>query len=329
MPADIDQTVLFESLVALTGTRDSPALAAAVVSAIQRLVPDTRADVYLVCNSDGEPNLAGHAIGAATLRNALAANGSEPRLLADIPHLLECARMQRLVVTQTADAHLLSFPVAAGRQPIALLDVHCARYADNQLDTLRYLARIYANQMALLSRSEFDPLTGLLNRQSFDERLKAFMNALQPGQGLCLAIVDIDHFKEVNDRYGHLFGDEMLLLFAGIMGRSFRQCDLLFRYGGEEFAIILNHDLPTALKILDRFRATVDSFVFPQVGRKTASIGVVQVAPAELPSSVIDKADKALYYAKNNGRNQVFAYENLVSEGKIVDTSAAGDIELF
>lgn len=329
MPAELNQTALFETLVTLTGTRDSPALAAAVVAAIQKLVPDTHAGVYLVCNSEGEPNLAGQAIEGATIRDALDPNAGEPRLLADVPHLMECAREQRMVVTHDAKTRSLTFPVVAGRLPVALLEVQCGQYSEQQLDVLRYLARIYTNQVTLLSRSEFDPLTGLLNRQSFDERLKAFMNARQPGQGLCFAIVDIDHFKQVNDQYGHLYGDEMLLLFARIMARSFRQCDLLFRYGGEEFAIILNNDLPTALKILERFRASVESYVFPQVGSKTVSIGVVQVGPAELPSSVIDKADKALYYAKNNGRNQVFAYERLVSEGKIADTSTAGDIELF
>jgi diguanylate cyclase (GGDEF)-like protein len=142
--------------------------------------------------------------------------------------------------------------------------------------------------------------------------------------------MDIDHFKQVNDEYGHLYGDEVLLLFSRLMTKSFRHYDLLFRYGGEEFVVVLNNtDLETALTILERFRITIENYNFPQIGRKTISIGVTEISDQTMLSNVIDRADKALYYAKKNGRNQVCCYEKLVGAGLISNKTATEDIELF
>jgi diguanylate cyclase (GGDEF)-like protein len=147
----------------------------------------------------------------------------------------------------------------------------------------------------------------------------------------CFAIMDIDHFKLVNDEYGHLYGDEVLLLFSRLMTKSFRHYDLLFRYGGEEFAVVLNHtDLETALAILERFRITIENYNFPQIGTKTISIGVTEISNQTMLSNIIDRADKALYYAKKNGRNQVRCYEKLAAGGLISgDKTTAENIELF
>jgi diguanylate cyclase (GGDEF)-like protein len=190
----------------------------------------------------------------------------------------------------------------------------------------------------LLSDNERDTLTGLLNRKNFDGRILKIMasrratprRASDPDSHYCLAILDIDHFKQVNDRFGHLYGDEVLLLFARIMEESFRDNDLLFRYGGEEFIVILkNSKQVDCTKVLERFRKQVESFSFPQVGRVTVSIGHVQITDQGLPTTIIGQADQSLYYAKENGRNQVCSYEKLLADGKLSQVKHQGEIELF
>lgn len=183
------------------------------------------------------------------------------------------------------------------------------------------LTVIFANLMRLFDRFERDPLTGLLNRQSFENRFTDLVHYQQQNpsrdhrsDGMWLAIADIDHFKQVNDTYGHLFGDEILLLVSQIMRQSFRFEDLLFRYGGEEFIIILNKtDEAGARLALERFGAAVRAYEFPRLRQLTISIGWATVRSREFSSDVIHKADKALYYAKDNGRDRVVSFEEIAA----------------
>jgi diguanylate cyclase (GGDEF)-like protein len=121
--------------------------------------------------------------------------------------------------------------------------------------------------------------------------------------------MDIDHFKRVNDRYGHLYGDEVLLLFARLMGNCFRYTDFLFRFGGEEFVALLTYaDETGAHTALERFRTTVQAYDFPRVEHITVSIGYCGIDDDSLAPSLIDMADRALYHAKHHGRNRVVAF---------------------
>lgn len=213
--------------------------------------------------------------------------------------------------------------------------------------------QIYRNYLRLLDESEHDTLTGLLNRRTFDRNLEKILaewhknqdqnttdsNQQQPlrrqaSDKNCnwLAVIDIDHFKQVNDRYGHLYGDEVLLLFAHIMRESFRGYDRLFRFGGEEFIVILRTtDLAGAEKTLQRFRNAIAAYQFPQIGHITASIGFIEIANHAIPAQILGRADEALYHAKQNGRNRVSQYEQLVDSGTIKSGPEPGDhaIELF
>lgn len=184
-----------------------------------------------------------------------------------------------------------------------------------------------------------DPLTGLHNRQYFDITFEKLFATLQQAnrrqdattvQSAFLAIFDIDHFKRVNDTYGHLMGDEVLVLFARIMEESFRDRDALFRFGGEEFLVLLNalssEDVERAL---NRFRQAIESYPFSQVGQVTVSIGAVGILPGELAGTLIEKADKALYYSKENGRNQVNFYHLLVAAGHLESVDHDTDVELW
>jgi diguanylate cyclase (GGDEF)-like protein len=139
-----------------------------------------------------------------------------------------------------------------------------------------------------------------------------------------LCVVDIDHFKRVNDSFGHLFGDEVLLRMGELMRKTFRGGDRLFRFGGEEFVVILNAaDETLAATSFNRFRASVEKHEFPQVGQVTCSIGFTAVSNMDVPTDVVGRADEALYFAKENGRNQVCCYERLVAEGAIAKPVAA------
>jgi diguanylate cyclase (GGDEF)-like protein len=204
---------------------------------------------------------------------------------------------------------------------------------------LLYYCSIYRNQQNLISLNEKDSLTGLYNRKSFDQKMQAIIEnqfssqhrRAKEGKGYtCLAMLDIDHFKSINDTYGHLYGDEVLLYFAQQMQQIFRKDDLLFRYGGEEFIVLLKDvDDEVAIMVLQRFREHIQNYQFPTVPQITVSIGVTHMKQHHLQSELIDRADLALYYIKEHGRNNVASYEALVSEGLLEAVETKDDIELF
>jgi len=205
-----------------------------------------------------------------------------------------------------------------------------------RLSLLEQLMTLFNNQQLLLDNSNHDPLTGLLNRQAFEERITRAIDMRrrrdkEESPACCFALLDIDFFKRVNDNFGHLYGDEVLILFANMMETTFRHDDMLFRYGGEEFAVMLkNIDLETATMVLDRFRNNIAEYHFSQAGKITVSIGVTEITDDIIREQVIQRSDKALYFSKENGRNQVNSFENLLSTGKIIDDDThIGDIELF
>ena len=213
------------------------------------------------------------------------------------------------------------------------------------------LINTFRNVMGLLDYSESDTLTGLLNRKTFDEHLMHILANLTDDDDTTapktrlpkrrrhhpeianhwLAVLDIDHFKRINDNFGHLIGDEVLLLVANLIKTSFRFRDKLFRFGGEEFVVILKPtNVGHAHIIFERFRRSMEGYRFPQVGQVTVSVGYAPIRLNDMPSVIIDNADQALYWSKANGRNQVSSYEALVASGAITPTpEVKSDIELF
>ena len=256
--------------------------------------------------------------------------------------------LQRLASGDRASSHL--FPVLGGRTVVSVLEVITpSPLVTEEIDLVVALLDIYCNLVAMLDSSGRDELTGLFNRRTFGDSFKRIvkpMNAMS-GSGdlpepdrrrpelkpkaLHLAVMDIDFFKRINDQFGHPYGDEVLVLLARLMGECFRESDVTFRFGGEEFLVILsNTDLQDAEIVLERFRAKVESFSFSQVGRVTVSIGFTKLLPGDSGSAAFGRADQALYVAKHSGRNQVQSYELLIANGTLV--SAAGheqDVEMF
>jgi diguanylate cyclase (GGDEF)-like protein len=205
--------------------------------------------------------------------------------------------------------------------------------------TITMLLQIYENFTTLINDNERDALTGLLNRKTFELKINKILARLlktnqrkddNPQHVNFLAIFDIDHFKNVNDQFGHLIGDEVLLMFSQLMTKTFRINDPLFRFGGEEFVGVFEcSNYRDIQSMLNRFRESVSQFVFPQVGRVTVSIGYTEILAGDVSSHLIDNADQALYFAKNNGRNQICHHGQLIADGILEKDKKIGDIELF
>ena len=207
------------------------------------------------------------------------------------------------------------------------------------------LLQVFCSMLDVLDYSECDALTGLWNRKSFEDlffKTMPTMDAPLPSAipmehraplvnpVFWLAMVDIDHFKQVNDVFGHLIGDEVLILMARLMRNSFRSHDRVFRFGGEEFVVVLRcADHASAFAALERFRRNMEAFDFPQVGQKTASVGFTQIVQGDSPSAACERADQAVYHAKHHGRNQVCSESDLVDRGLLKADVKVGDIELF
>ncbi len=211
-----------------------------------------------------------------------------------------------------------------------------SRISEEQIDCILAVTDIYTNHQELISLNDRDPLTGLYNRKAFDQKILHLLNnrpnrrAIDTELFSCFAIMDIDHFKQINDRFGHLYGDEVLLHFAQQAQAFFRQDDLVFRYGGEEFVVILqNVEEQSAKSVFERFRQYIENYHFPQVGQVTVSIGITRLDISQLRSVIIDRADHALYYIKEHGRNNIACYETLVEEGRLMEIKVEDDIELF
>jgi diguanylate cyclase (GGDEF)-like protein len=157
-----------------------------------------------------------------------------------------------------------------------------------------------------------DPLTRAFNKRYFLDRLESeFRFAVRHGVPLCLVLIDIDHFKVVNDEHGHVVGDQALAAFARRIQDVIRNEDVFARYGGEEFAILCRQTtLEKGAAFAERLRRTVEALEIPQADGAltiTASFGVAGLPEAEVPDalSLIAAADQALYAAKNAGRNRV------------------------
>jgi diguanylate cyclase (GGDEF)-like protein len=202
------------------------------------------------------------------------------------------------------------------------------------------LFRIYDNTVGLLREAQFDRLTGLLNRHTFDTRLDralelARRTSRRRADGgkpmrFFLGEIDIDHFKGVNDRYGHLYGDEVLLIVARLLKNNFRKSDLVFRFGGEEFVVIVVAETCEGAQLsFERLRSRIEEYAFPQVGRITVSAGLTEIREADAPVQILGRADQALYHAKNHGRNRVCFYETLIEAGDLEAAQAAGDVTIF
>ncbi|HEY6353930.1 MAG TPA: GGDEF domain-containing protein [Burkholderiaceae bacterium] len=336
-----------DHLAELTGFRDRDVLDTTLVGVLRDLL---RPLAVTVCHRVGDSPQQHWLVRARLAEGDVAASADSlwteldelPKLEA-FPARLECLCKQEPVEVPGA-THITCFPLLTDLDAVGVLEIESRADLDaDQLRTVSSMLRVYRNVQGLLDYSERDMLTGLLNRKTFDDAFYKTCTATAEGQAPCearrevrrgtkayIGIIDIDHFKRVNDSHGHLIGDEVLLLLSRLMRASFRFHDRLYRFGGEEFVVLLRCGSDGhATRAFERLRMATEAYAFPQVGRITVSIGFTDVRSGDNPSMAFERADKAVYWAKANGRNQVAEHAALVARGELLEGQKTGDVELF
>ena len=345
---------LLKHMVDMTGYRDHTMLDISVISAVQELACASQTRMLALTTVRGQIFVRARAIivagGKARMEEHLDPSlPGEP--LSDYPELAACiARHETSCDALSADGrHVLWLPIWIGDQITTCLEIiDPTPYTGATIQVIGGVVSVYRNFQNLLDYSERDSLTGLLNRKTFDDQLAKILQSRGEPEAerprpvdeerrqhsdterQWLAVIDVDHFKLVNDKFGHLYGDEVLILIANQLQSSFRSQDRIFRFGGEEFVVLLRSiTLENAQKIIDRFRTNVEAHDFPQVGKVTVSVGFVSINAYEAPVIILGRADQALYYAKSHGRNLACHYDELVAKGLLTTVTSNDTAEFF
>lgn len=344
---------ILQSIIEMTGQRDLDSLEYSLVATLVEIVPVTRIWLYKLAK-DGQLGKVEEIIRLDAKTDEAGETqytwDDEPRVVDADQYLEKCLRSaQPLEYRDASGLRNFLIPITADGKLFGALSLGTHKDLAPFMSLLDGIVKIYSNNLTILNESERDKLTGLLNRGTFDDKLTRLLKLqsrkklkysangsdderrkLAPDSHAWLVILDIDHFKQVNDTYGHVYGDEVILFLSQKMKNCFRSSDLLFRFGGEEFVIVLE---PIPLKmadlVLERFRKTISEHEFPQIGQVTISIGFARIGENDHSATILDNADKALYYAKEHGRNCIYNYETLVAEGKLVERDNSGTVDIF
>ncbi len=186
------------------------------------------------------------------------------------------------------------------------------QFESTLLDTTQEIEQLKDELYNARRQATMDALTGLNNRRGFDQALQdAIEDSNENGSGFCLLMIDIDHFKNINDTHGHLVGDKVLVGVAKMLHKFMRGNDFLARYGGEEFAVLLR-DTPItgAFSVAENLRKGIEKLRLKhvktgqQIGQVTISLGVACYNKGESGDDLVGRCDKALYRAKTLGRNR-------------------------
>ncbi|WP_417346685.1 diguanylate cyclase [Ferrimonas sp.] len=198
-----------------------------------------------------------------------------------------------------------------GKPTVYLETKHPLRDEDGKINELVGIStdvtELWRLKKALEMQANIDPLTGIANRLKLDATFQTEIDRARRYQTpLCILLGDVDHFKEVNDRFGHQVGDRVLITIAELIQSSLRSSDYAGRWGGEEFLIICPQtELNQATKLAERIRHQVEAHQFETSRKLSISFGVASFSDADSVSSLTTKADRALYQAKAGGRNRV------------------------
>ena len=349
-----------DQLVALTAFRDRDMVDATLAAALRDLLQPHAVAIFRCVGEDGDRRWLTRArIGLQDLVASADPLWTELDTLAPMaahPARLQALQQQAAVLLPGEALHTTVFPLTGDHDDLAVLELQTgAPLPPAAQRQVVGILRIYRNFQALLDYSERDTLTGLLNRKTFDEAFYKIAESGKAGplvapapavadderrsaplsaQPHFLGVIDIDHFKSVNDNHGHLIGDEVLLLLSRLMRAVFRFHDRLYRFGGEEFVVLMRcpGDEQAGLAF-ERLRSRVRAFAFPQVGTISVSVGYTQLRPGDTPGTAFERADRAVYWAKGHGRDQVCGHAALVARGDLVDdlnpAGGVGDVELF
>lgn len=342
-----------DSVIEITKQRDVDSLDSSFITVLADLVPSQTISIYKLVNDKDQSSI------EETLRLDILVNkkgevnhawSTAPRFISCDEYIEQCLKSAEVVRVESGSKSVsLIFPVVCANRTLGAVGISGSLELEIHMELLEKIISVYSNYLHVLNESERDKLTDLFNRRTFDKKLERLLGMqkklqfqnihsssahehrkLAVGANAWLVVLDIDHFKRVNDQYGHVCGDEVILLLAQNMQQCFRNTDLLFRFGGEEFVVILE-PIPSemAQRTLERFRIGVESQDFPLVGSVTVSIGYAKITASDYPPVVLENADKALYYSKDNGRNQVSSYESLLHAGVLRESQNSGSVDLF
>ncbi len=345
------ESKILQSVIEITKQRDLDSLEYSLVATLAELVPATSISILKAVKENKT------ASAEEVVRLTIDKEKTDPYSWSSCASVVmtdkyfnDCMKKPQITCYTLEDGftrHL--FPVSDDSQVMGCLVIDSEEGLAPHMNLIEGFAKIYENYMLVFNESEKDKLTGLYNRRTFDNKLLKLFKSQQhrseqyqntsfaperrhSEHDACawLIITDIDHFKRVNDTYGHVFGDEVLLTISQKMKSCFRHSDLLFRIGGEEFLILLE-PVPqkVAENLIDRFRRTIAEHEFSQIGTVTVSAGYARITEKDYPPAVLEYADRALYYAKDHGRNCSYNYEALVEQGKIPTPKKGGSVDLF
>jgi len=345
--------LIIQSIIEITRQRDLDALEYSLVVSLAEIVPVTAISIFKSQDENIIDNI------EEIVRLSVLTDGDgekifkwsdEPREITIDEHLEQCLKTLTPVMHKTrSGTSRLLIPVSCENITVGALSLDSSEDISSYKDILENIITIYENYLIILNDSERDKLTGLFNRRTFDRKLdrllqsqinkkEQYMSAgklrerrhIELDACAWLVVLDFDNFKYVNDTYGHVYGDEVLLIFSQKMKKYFRNSDLLFRFGGDEFVIILEPvPFEMASHALEQFCKSIADHDFPLIGKITTSVGYAKITEKDYPPKILDLADKALYYAKENGRNCICNYETLLKEGKLSNPKQDGSIDLF
>ena len=223
-----------------------------------------------------------------------------------IDYLPKLPSSERIVTMVGADLEPKAFQVN-----ITNYDTH-----GSSIITLTDITEMVIRQKILAYKAKHDRLTDIYNRQKIDEVLEnvcSYSRRRQEHVGILL--FDIDHFKKVNDTYGHDVGDKVLQAIATLVKQKIREEDIFGRWGGEEFMVIMRHtELEDAYKKAEALRAAIASMSLPDLPKITASFGVTEIVSGDTTQTLLKRVDRALYQAKKEGRNRVVTLSATVRE---------------
>ncbi|QYK04195.1 GGDEF domain-containing protein [Shewanella zhangzhouensis] len=250
------------------------------------------------------------------------------------PCVQQCIETGKNAICDQDERCKVALPVKMNDAVVKVLLVYDLDLNNANLMMLQAFARIYENFARVVLDSQTDGLTGLLNRKAYDARLFHLFSHIRTetrrAPYFWMLTFDIDFFKKINDTLGHLYGDEVLLRISRAMNDCFSDEDALFRFGGDEFVVLLDNKSQHEVEYICRkLMADVGKIQHEKTGPVTLSIGITSLTLEDNPMSVMMKADKALYFAKDNGRNRWAFYHDLFNHGDLLPTQIDDDIELF
>jgi diguanylate cyclase (GGDEF)-like protein len=323
---------LIDHIAQLTASSDFDALDAALAEALLDLLAPASVSVFCTLGEAHDRRW----FERVRLRPGAPAQVCDPlwleldelQPLAAVPPRLACLSSREPLALQPDLAfhlHRLLLPLLTSEQAAGVVELTSGQpLAATAAHVFGSLQRAYRNSHALLDASGRDSLTGLQNRQAFGAIFSAaaWGNAppvaapatpvpverrqLASSDAYWLALIDLDHFKDVNAQHGHLVGDTVLVQIAALLEATLRYYDRLYRFGGGEFVLLLRcPDAPAARAGLERFRSRLAGTVFPEVQALTTSVGYTMLLPDDLPSSALARAERALFAAKEQGRDRV------------------------